>query len=158
MSIVYLAIQQIEDVPRHDGRKRHEAPILTHAVDTERFRHQGRVAPEQEAVSETREARDQPEPMRVLDGGAADLREEEDEGGEDQDPEAGEGEAVDDQVGADAAGEPTDEGHDGEDLDVHELALLDHLRGGAVVVVVPDGPDVVADVAGGDCQQRSLLF
>ena len=86
--------------------------------------------------------------MRVLDGGAADLGEEEDEGGEDDDPVAGEGEAVDDQVGADAAGEPADEGHDGEDLDVHELALLDQLWGGAVVVVVPDGSDIVADVAG----------
>ena len=149
MSIVDLAVQQIEYVPRYHWGQGHEPPILTHAVDAERLRHQGGVAPEQEPVRETRETRDQPERVRVLDGGAADLSEEEDEGGEDEDPEAGEGEAVDDQVGADAADEPADEGHDREDLDVHELALLDQFRGGAVVVVMLDGSDVVADVAGG---------
>jgi hypothetical protein len=56
---------------------------------------------------------------------------------------------VNEPVRADARGQTADEGAEGDDADVHQLALLDKVAGDGVVVVVPEGFGDVSDVVDG---------
>lgn len=88
-----------------------------------------------------------PEVVWVLDAGGEELVDGEEDGGDDDAPEAGGAQLLDDVVGADARGEAAGEGAQGEDGDVQELAVGDEGFAGRGGEVRPEGLDVVADVA-----------
>lgn len=118
MSVVDPPIHQIENIPKRNRRERHSAPILTQPSDTKRLHHQRGVHPEQKSVRHPSETRDEPERIWRGDSEAAQLREEEEQRGDEEAPEAGHVEVLDDDVGAHAAQEAAAEGTEGEDLDV----------------------------------------
>jgi hypothetical protein len=73
-------------------------------VDAKGLGHNGREHAEQEAVGETRQARDEAEEVRVGDADGAELGDAEDDAGKDKAPGAVGVQDLDEEVGADAWG------------------------------------------------------
>lgn len=84
--------------------------------------------------------------MRIRDGRGNELRYAEDHGGEKQAPEARAVEARHEDVGPDAAEQAASEAAEGEDRDMHGLALFDEGRWRGRIEVLPERLGVVADV------------
>lgn len=104
VGVVRAPVEQVEDVGRDDGGEGEEAPVLAEAADAEGLGDDGGEDAEEEAVAEAGEAGDEDEEVRVGDGEGADLGEGEDEGGEDEAPDAVGVEVLGQPVGADACG------------------------------------------------------
>ena len=130
------AVGQVEQIPTDDGSPGHETPIETHAGGAEGVDQDGREDAEEDAVGDAREAREEEQVVGLLDREREDLGEDEDAGGYDEHPDPGQ--MVSDQpVAADAGRQTAQEGAEGEQTDVHELALLDEVVARGIVVVVP---------------------
>ena len=86
--------------------------------------------------------------MRVLKREGDDLRQRENARGCHKRPEPA-AMMMNEPIAADPGAQTPAERHYGEDADVHDLALLDEIFGGGVVVVVPEAAGVVADVVDG---------
>jgi hypothetical protein len=119
---------------------------------------------EQEAVGETRQARDEAEEVRVRDADGAELGDAEDDAGEDEAPGAVGVQDLDEEVGADAWGllvmklgglvvgglttqQPAAEAGNRQDRDVHLLAIDEVGLIYRIIVELPDRLDVLANVA-----------
>lgn len=80
--VIYLSINQVEEISKWDGGQGHDAPVLTHAALTEGFDDQGRTDSVQDAVAKTGEAGEKGEESRRGDERAGSLCDEEHERGE----------------------------------------------------------------------------
>ena len=67
MVIVYLPIEQVEDVSADNGRKNDRSPILAHAIDTELEGQKAREESIQDSIGKSREPRDETKIMWILD-------------------------------------------------------------------------------------------
>lgn len=96
------AVEDVEHVAGEDGRQRHEAPVLAEAVDAKGLSDDGREDAEEEAVAQPGEPGDEPEEVRARDVERADLRDAEDQAGNDEAPHTACVQNLDQEVGSNA--------------------------------------------------------
>ena len=75
MPVVYLAIDQIENVTEDNRRKRHAAPVLTEAIHAEGLGNESWVNAEEEAIGEASQTRQEAKSVRIINLGPTDLGE-----------------------------------------------------------------------------------
>lgn len=135
VAIVHCAVDEVEHVATKHWGQSHGSPVLGQTAYTKGVSGKGREDTEQETVGNTRHGGDDDEGVRVGDGSAGELGHGEDEGGDEETPEAGHVELLNEDIGANAAKETARKVTERQDGDMHNLALLDELRCRAVVVV-----------------------
>lgn len=96
------SIEQVEDVAGDDGRHGHEAPVLRQPVDAKALGHDGGEHPEEETVSETRQAGNETQKVRVHNVESADLADEKYGSGDKETPHPAGVEHFDQEIGSDA--------------------------------------------------------
>lgn len=99
--VVDGAVDKVEDVSTEHWGQGHDTPVLGKTPDTEGVCGQRGEDTEQEPVCNACEGGYDDERVRVGDGGAAELGECEDHGGDEETPEAGHVEFLDEDIGAD---------------------------------------------------------
>ena len=104
MAVKDHAIEQVENVARNDWAEGHEPPVLAEAVDAKRLGDDGREDAKEEAVPETRQARDEAQQVGVFDAEGAELGNAEDKAGNDEAPDTAGLQDLDQEVGSDAWG------------------------------------------------------
>lgn len=102
VAVVRGAVKEVENVGREDGRQRHEAPVLAQAVDAKRLGDDGWEHAKEEAIAEAGETGNEGQKVGVADVEGADLREKEDETGQDQAPDTTDVKGLDQIVRANA--------------------------------------------------------
>lgn len=99
--VVDSAIDKVEDISTEHWGQSHDTPVLGQTPDTEGVCCQRGEDTEKESVCNACEGGHDDQRIRVGDGGAAELGECEDHGGDEKTPEAGHVEFLDEDIGAD---------------------------------------------------------
>lgn len=147
--VVRLSVEDVEHVGGDDGGERDETPVLAQATDPKGFGNNGREDAKQETIPQAREAGDEAQQVRILNVESADLGAEEDNGGKHQAPDATSVQALDEKVGTDATGQSSQEAADRQDGDMHLLTRHQKLGADGIIVLLPEGLGVVANVVDG---------
>lgn len=87
VSVIDVAVNEIEDIPENNRGKCHTAPILAQTIDAEAFGDKGWIDSKEKAISQACKSGDEAKDMRVFDTGAADLGYKEDAAGDKKAPE-----------------------------------------------------------------------